>query len=826
MLISYNWLKQYVKLSDSLTPEELALKLTMSTVEVEGVEIQGKNLENIVVGEVKKVEKHSDADSLQVCSVNDGSTDHQVVCGGSNVVEGMKVALGKIGSKVKWHGEGDLVELTKVKIRGIDSHGMICASTEIGLGELFPPKDKKEILDLSDLDLKVGLPLVKALGLNDAVLDIDNKSMTHRPDLWGHYGMAREVASLYHKDLKKYNSSELKKGKGLVIKVENKDQKLCSRYMAVALSGVEVKESPEWLKQKLIAVGLRPINNIVDVTNYILMDLGQPMHAFDARQLETIDKTGHDKRITVRRAENKEEFTSLDGSEYILDDSMLVIADEEKPVALAGIIGGLNSEIQNNTTTIIFESANFDATTIRRTATKLGIRTDSSTRFEKSLDPNNAELALKRAVELVLEMCPEAKIVSNIVDEKKFSLYAGPIELSLEFLNKKIGIDLEKKQVINILESLGFGVKEKKDIFLVTIPTWRATKDISIPEDLVEEVARIYGYNNIEVKLPEFPIIPPKRNGLRDLERQAKDIISMEHGYTETYNYSFVSPEWIKKMGLKIEDHIELDNPIAKDRPYVCTTLLPNLLENVEKNMHYTNSLRLFEVGKVFDKNHSGVRAEEKSDELLPRQDLMLTFVYSEKGSKTPFYEVSEVVSSLLDKFGVDYELKVSKSVSKSMHPGREAEILVGSLSTDVQGKEVIGFISELHPQVQIDLGIDERVGMVEINLNNLLKYVKDKMDYNPLPLYPVIERDIAFVVDKTIVHKDIENSLREVDEIIKSVELFDVYSGENIDRNKKSMAYHILYRSDDKTLESNEVDKIHKKVVKVLQKKFEANMR
>ena len=811
MLVSYNWLKYYVDLPDSLTPEELALNLTLSTVEVEGVETQGKNLENIVVGEVKKVEKHPDADKLQVCIVNDGREDFQIVCGGSNVVKGMKVALGKIGAKVQWHGEGELIELTKAKIRGVESFGMICASSEIGLSEMFPLGGEKEILDLSNLDIKVGVPLSKALGLNDAVLDIDNKSMTHRPDLWGHYGVAREVSALYGKKLKEYKPTEIKPGKELKIEAKVENNNLCTRYMAVGVEGVKIAPSPEWMQKLLLSVGLRPINNIVDITNFILFDLGQPMHAFDKRDLEG-DK------IVVRMAKAGEKFTTLDEAEHELDENDIVIADGKKAVALGGIMGGLNSEVKDDTTTIVYEAANFDATTIRRTATKLGLRTDSSTRFEKSLDPNNAELALKRAVELTLEMCPEAKVISNIADEKNFSLNISPIELSLEFLNKKMGVNLEKKQVIKILESLGFAIKEKKDSLLVTVPTWRATKDISIVEDLVEEVARIYGYNNIPVQLPKFPITPPKRSGLRDLERQIKDIISMEYGYTETYNYSFVSPDWIEKMGLKIEDLIELDNPIAKDRPYVRTTLLPNLLENVEKNMHGIDNLRLFEVGKIFDKNNPGVRAEMKSDELLPRQDLMLAFVYSEKGNKVPFYEVSEIVSSLLDKFGVDYNIKVSTTIDKYIHPGRQVEIFVGD--------EVIGFVAELHPQVQVDLGIDERVGMVEINLNNLLKYIKDKVDYEPLPLYPAIERDVAFVVGKTIHHKDIVESIQGVDELIRSAELFDVFEGEKIGKDKKSMAYHIVYRHDDKTLESSEVDKVHAKLIGKLEKDFKAEVR
>ncbi|MBU2542904.1 phenylalanine--tRNA ligase subunit beta [Patescibacteria group bacterium] len=861
MLLSYNWLKQYVDLPDSLSPEELALKLTMSTVEVEGVEKQGKDLENIVVGLVKKVEKHSDADKLQVCTVFDGQKDWQVVCGGSNVVEGMKVAFGKIGAKVKWHGEGDLIELTKVKIRGVESYGMICASTEIGLGEMFPPKDEKEILDLTDLTTNslrdnltprpspckgeggIGCPLAQFLGLDDVVFDIDNKSMTHRPDLWGHYGMAREVAVLYHKKLSDYNPPVIKKvkkggGTGLDLSVRVEDTKLCPRYMAVAIGGVKIAPSPDWLQKKLLAVGLRPINNIVDITNYVLFDLGQPLHAFDATHLNQKSEIKSHKSIIVRRAGEGEEFTTLDDKKHVLNHDDLVIADSEKAVALAGVMGGLNSEVKDDTTTIVFESANFDALNTRRTATRLGIRTDSSSRFEKSLDPNNCELALRRAVELTLELCPEAKVVSNVADVSNFNLNQGPIELSLEFLNKKIGVELEKKEVVKILECLGFEIRDKKDILVVKVPTWRATKDITIAEDLVEEVARIYGYGNIPTVLPTFPIIPPERNELKSLERKIKNILSLEFGFSEVYNYSFISPRWLEIIELLDgEDFIELENPIAKDRPYLRRGLWMNLLENVEKNLHNFDQIKIFEIGQVFDKNNPGQRASDNSDELLPRQDLMLGMVFVSKGVDKPFFELSETVCGIFDHFNCEYKFgQKSDMKGDFMHHGRSAEISVNG--------EMVGAISEFHPTFMNKIGIGEKVAVVEINLVKLIEQVTEKNNYQKLPTYPAIERDVAFLVDEKVVNREIIEKLKNIDKLIKSIELFDVYdpstcalfeslrAPQSIERQgkvpkgKKSMAYHIVYRSEERTLETKEVDSVHKKLVKLLEKEFGAEIR
>ena len=822
MLVSYNWLKYYVDLPDSLTPEELGLKLTMGVVEVEGVEKLGNNLEKIFVGKVSGVQDHPNADKLKICTVEFGQ-DHpaQVVCGGSNVTEGMLCAFGSLGAKVKWHGEGELVELKKAKIRDAESYGMICAASEIGLGEMFPAKDDAEILDLSDMKLKVGEPLAKALGLNDVVFDIDNKSMTHRPDLWGHYGMAREVAAAYGKKLKKYEPAEIGKAKktegaALELSVRVEDAQLCPRYMAVAIDGIKVGPSPDWMQTLLLAAGLRPINNIVDITNFILLDLGQPMHAFDKLKVES-EKGKVD--ILVRRAKDGEKFTALDEQEYELTSDMLVIADNKKAVALAGVIGGLNSEISDDTTAIVFESANFDATNVRRTATKLGLRTDASARFEKSLDPNNAELALRRAVELTLEICPEAKVVSKVADEKNFNLNQGPIELSLEFLNKKIGKEISKKEVVKILEGLGFEIKDKKDVLFVTVPTWRATKDISIPEDLVEEVSRVYGYDNIETVLPSFPVAPPERNELRLLERTVKNVMSMSHGYTESINYSFISPDLLNAVGLEVGKHIELDNPIAKDRPYLRRTLLPNLFENVEKNIHDRNDLYLFEVGKVFRLEESGERVSGNSDDLLPRQDVVFSNVYASKNDKKPFYEISQSVGSLLNELGVHTSFDiVGETQEKYIHPGRVAYITVNG--------EKLGVIAELHPAVQKKLGIDVRVGFAEINLTRLLEYSAERANYTGVPAYPPVLRDIALVVDEGVMNRDMINTIKSVDNLVSDVELFDVFEGSKLGKGKKSVAYHITYMSKEKTLEATDVDKIHDKVVKVLEKEFKAEVR
>lgn len=812
MKVSLNWLKKYLNLPVGVTPEEIALKLTMGTVEVEGWEKMDENLDKIVVGKVLEVNNHPNADKLKVCQVEIGEKKSQIVCGGSNVRKGMLVVVAQLGAKVRWHGEGELVEIKPANLRGVDSEGMICAASEIGLANLFPAKEEKEILDLNGLSrVKSGTPVAKALGLDDTIIEIDNKSMTNRPDLWGHYGLARELAAIYSKRLTKYNPPEIKPGKDRKISVTIEDYKLCPRYMAVEISNVAIKPSPLWLQEKISAVGLRPINNIVDVTNYVMLDLGQPLHSFDADLFKS-------EKIVVRRAKDGEEFVTLDEQKHHLDSSILVIADEEKPVAVAGVMGGLSSGISSATKKIIFESANFEAATIRRAAVKLGLRTDASARFEKSLDPNLCEWALKKAVQLVLEICPEAVVTSPVVDEAHFHLQQGPLETTFTFLNKKIGIELEKKQITGILERLGFGVKTKKDSLAVTIPTWRATKDITIPDDLVEEVARIYGYDNIQTNLPKFSIRPPEKNILRQLENKVRDLLVLNQGYFEVSNYSFVSANQIERMGDETDLYIALDNPLSKEKPFLRRNLVLNLLENLVKNLEFSSSLKIVEIGKTFLIDKSGVRVSEKGDELLPRQDSMLTAVFIEKKNQEPFQSVRLAAETIFQGLSYAWQAVTLPKLYVWQHPSRSAGL-------QVQG-EIVGQVYEVNPLVANNFGLTEKIGVLEINLSKLSEFVPKTIVYQPIPVFPEIVRDLAMILPKEITHEEIEKTILSVDPLIKEVELFDVFVGENIQEGNKSLAYHLVLAHKEKTLTTAEADTVQTKVIKTLQERFRAEIR
>lgn len=816
MKISKKWLQEFVFLPDSLTPQELAKELSLRTVEVEGIENHAELLENIVVGLIEKVEAHPNADKLKVCHVNIGNESLQIVCGGSNVKEKQKVALGKIGAKVKWHGQGELIELKPTAIRDVESFGMICAADEIGLAEKFPKKDEKEIVDLSSLKAKPGTPLSKALQYDDVTFEIDNKSLSNRPDLWGQYGLAREIAAIYRKNLAVYKAPAIAEGKEVDLKVKVENSALCPRYMAVVVDGVTTGPSPAWMQERLTAVGIRPINVIVDITNYVMMEIGQPMHAFDASKLSSPE-------IIVRAAKEGEKFVTLDDKERNLEEGMLLICDKEKSLAIAGVMGGKNSEVDANTNRIIFESATFDGSSIRKTSTKLALRTDASARFEKSLDPNFADTALRKAVELTLKLCPGAKVVSEVSDMYNYTFTVDKITVPTSLFEKKIGVAIPEKEITKILDRLGFKVKKEKKNLSVQVPSWRATKDIAIPEDIIEEVLRIFGYENIPASLPTFSITPPLHNPTKSLKREIKNILALECGFTESYNYSFVSPEWLKLLEVDSHFYVELENPIAKDRPFLRRSLIPNLLHNLESNLHRSEEVKLFETGRVYKIEEAGERVAPGSDELLPRQDTMLGVVYAGKGESVPFYTLRSAIETILTRLHVAYSFERESNTPHITfpswtHPSRTCFIYMNG--------HIVGFVGELHPRIQKNVGIDARAAWAEMNLNACVEAMHETVSYHPLSSYPSVVRDLAFVVEKKTPHAQIVATIQNIDPLIKNVELFDVFEGEKIGSTKKSVAYHIEYRSDERTLTTEEIDAIQKKVLTALQKECGAEIR
>ena len=818
MLISKKWIQEFGATPKGLTDAELAQMLTLSTVEVESVKDQAVALEHIVVGVIESVSSHPNADKLRICKVDVGSTPParggargggsrivQIVCGGTNVAAGMKVAVALPGAWVKWHGEGELVEIKKTKLRGEDSEGMICSSNEIGLSQT---EGDHEIRDLSDVDAKVGTSLATALGLDDVIFDIEHKSLTNRPDLMGHYGMAREVAALTKSKLASYEPKKIPAGKGVGLSVKVEDAQACPRYMAVAMEGIVVGDSPDWIKHRLEACGVRSINNVVDVTNYVLLELGQPMHAFDA------DVLGD--KIVVREAHPKEKITALDGKTYQLDPSMLMITDSKKPMAIAGVMGGEGSGVSEKTTRIVFESANFDPVSVRKTSTQLALRSESSARFEKSLDPNLCESALRRAVELMAEVSPGARVASKVIDEYPRPPKSISVSLTTDLVNQRLGTEIPAKDMEDILTRLGFEVRAKKEALSVTIPSWRAIKDVSIVEDVIEEIARIWGYDKIESALPSFSIAPPVQDSVRLLARGVRKTMSLGLGATEVYRYAFVAPEILQTLGFAPGDHLKLANPLADDRPYLCQSLVPNLFDTVLINHRTFPVVSVFEIARVFFGAMKG--DEDGQGGTLPAQPYHFGIAYSAQGDESPIVELRRQVETTLTTAGFDVTFREMVDPETWMHPSRAAEILVN-------GKKC-GILAEARSDVAQALGIDRRIAIAEMNLTMLAAIERTSALFSPIPQYPDAKRDLAFTVVERTPAAALEQAVRKTSVLLVEYDLFDLYRGKGIEEGHKSMAVHMAFRSAQKTLQAEEVDEQMRKIRQVLEKEFGATIR
>jgi len=804
MYLSLNWLQDYVKIPKGITAEELATRLSLHTVEVEKVEKQSQKFDKVVVGRILTVNKHPGADRLQLAEVEVGEKKLlHIVCGAPNIAPEQLVPVALVGAMLP-----NGLEIKKAEVRGEVSEGMLCAPDELGLGD-----DHSGILILEG-KAKVGQPLAKYLGLDDIVLEVDNKSLTNRPDLWGHLGMAREISTFLEAKFHDYKPNHklfAKPTKSFAVEVKVEDSQLCPRYMAVGIENVTIAPSPDWLQQRLIAVGSRPINNIVDITNYVMLDLGQPLHAFDREQLD---------RIVVRRAKNGEPMETLDGQKRELSGEMLVIADSSKPVALAGVMGGANSEINDNTKNIVIESANFDFVSVRKTSNKLALRTESSMRFEKALDPYLTETAIIRATELILKVCPGAKVATELVDVfpgKKKEL--DTIRLDLNWLNTVIGEEFKSERVIEILQSLGFGVKQEKDELIVTVPTWRATKDISIREDLVEEVARIYGFNNIKTVMPLQAMLPPERNEERDLEHKVRGLLSFGAGLFEVYNYSFVGEEQLKKLFIDSSAYLRLVNPLTSHQTMMRQSLLPNLVDAVKTNQPRYKDFGLFEIGSIYLDLPSEISKDSQSDETLPYQEKRLGIVMASDNGADLLRRVKGDLEYLTESLNLHISWQPNEIVPNWSDKARYADIAVNG--------KVIGWVGQLDAKVARSLGIKKSAVVAEVSLRHLLAMAKKQGHglYQEFEKFPSLVRDLAFVVNENILYSEISQEILKFNPLIKQAELFDVFQGGKLGEENKSLAFHVVYQAD-RTLTGEEVDKVQAKLLERMAERFDAKIR
>jgi phenylalanyl-tRNA synthetase beta chain len=797
MKVSFRWLKEFVDFD--LSVEELASRLTDAGLEVETITPMGGDLDKVVVGEIRKLSKHLRADKLSVCEVAVGSQSLQIVCGAPNVTEGAKVPVALIGAKLPGG-----IQITRNTLRDVDSYGMICSEKELGIGE-----DEQGIMIL-DADLKVGQSLTSALKLEDWILDFD--LTPNRPDCLSVMGVAREVAALCGSRLRKKEVSlhEIGEMAQNRIKVEIQDPQACPRYAARVIEDVKIGESPFWLKRKLQSAGMRPINNVVDITNLVMLELGHPLHAFDYKLFGSPGSFGQ-KKVVVRRAQDEEKFVTLDQVERILNREVLLITDGIKPVAIAGIMGGLESEVDPDTRTVLLESAYFDPKVIRRGRIFLSISTESSQRFERGADPNGVVKAIDRAAEL-LENLAFGKVLKGVVDSYPSPIHAVQVTLRPQRVNKLLDTDLQPQQIKSILSGLELSVKENGDME-VEIPTFRP--DLTREIDLVEEIARIHGYENIKTSLRAGGNLVTEISWEDQVSRRVKEFL-VGKGLVEVITNDLVDPELLAKLNPDVPP-VSIRNPLSHDLSVLSTTLAFNLLWVVSRNKNrLEKNLRIFELGKVFFAK--GNR--------LPDERFHLGIAIS--GSRElRHWETEETETDLFDLKGILEGLFGHLLLSFKLNPGENAFLQAERCFHIQMGGEKIGLLGEVSEEILDAFGIKDKVFWMELDFEKLCSRVPRRGRFSSLPKFPPVDRDIAVVVDETLLSKVIGDKIEKIGGgMMEEVTLFDVYKGKQVPAGKKSLAYSIRYRSQEKTLTEEEVNEIHQKVISELERSFGATLR
>ncbi|MBS5948851.1 MAG: phenylalanine--tRNA ligase subunit beta [Clostridium sp.] len=792
MKVPFNWLKDYVDIN--IDAKDLGDRLTLSGSALEEVITQGDVIKNVVTGKIVEITAHPDADKLKVCQVNIGAEENiQIVTAATNMKEQDVVPVALHKSIL-----ADGSEIKKGKLRGVVSNGMFCSEEELGIAGDEPVHG----LMILPTDAPLGMDIKKYLNLNKSILDFDITS--NRPDCLSMVGMARETAATLGTTYKMPNFNyEVKCNENIndVLKVEIKDS-LCRRYMARGVKNVKVMPSPSWMQERLLEAGVRPINNIVDITNFVMLEIGEPMHAFDAREI----KSG---KIVVDRAKDEEKFVTLDGIERTLDSNFLCIKDNETSIGLAGIMGGLNSEIQDDTTAVIFEAANFDGTNIRVNSKKLNLRSESSSRFEKDIDPNLAELAINRACALVCELgCGE--VMEGTIDIYNSKKEEGNITVDSNWINKFLGTDIAKEDMKKYLDSLELKTEINGDNLDIKIPTFRV--DIAIKEDIAEEVARIYGYDKIPTTIysastgrePKY-----KNEVLRDL--MVSTMVSS--GLNQSISYSFVSPKVFDKINVpedsELRNVIKIKNPLGEDYSVMRTTTIHSMMECLGRNYSRNNEYaRLFEIGKVY--------IPKEDETAVPTENNILTIgMYG----NCDYLDLKGVVENALEALGLSRVMFARESDNPSYHPGKTAAIMIGNKKAGVLG--------EVHPDVSENYGVETGCYLAELNLDMLFEYSKTNKKYKALPKFPAVTRDIALLVDDEVLVQEIEETIKRAGSaLVEKVQLFDIYKGAQIPEGKKSIAYAIAYRDEKKTLTDNDVNKVHDKILRSLEHKLGATLR
>lgn len=790
MKISYNWLKEYVKID--LSPEELAQKLTKAGVVVEHISPAFEEIKGVVVAEILEIEKHPDADKLSVTKVNNGSEVLQVVCGADNIKVGQKVPLAQIGAVLPGN-----FKIKKSKIRGVESFGMLCSADELGLelnvedGILILPKDTP-----------LGVEISEVLDLNDNILLLD--LTPNRSDCLSLLGVAKEVAALTGAEFVPPNLYDGKINPSTFsIRIESSE---CKNYIGGEISNIQVAPSPIWLQIKLLKAGLRPINNVVDITNYVMLEYGQPLHAFDRKKIHTSE-------IVVKNITEEKDFKTLDEQIRKIPQGTLMITDGINPLAIAGVMGGAESEVDWDTEEIILESAYFQGDAVRRSVKGLNLRTEASARFEKSIAPLYVKGAALRAIKLLVDLCG-AKLV-GFSEEGDFSYNPLSIEISPQKVKDYLGLTIEKDEIVRILKDLGCNVEEKEPL-IVQPPHHRV--DLSLEVDLIEEIARIYGYDNIPATLPTVVTTVGKNSYKDKVYTKIKDLL-IGYGVNEVITYPFISPDSFVKCNLEPDMAIPLANPLGKENSLMRTSLLPSALNCISFNINRHNErIQFFELGKVY-------LGKMPLENLPDERDSLIVILQAEskrehwltgKERRNDFYTIKGILESLFSLCNIiSWEIRKEENVN--YHPGRSGAIYI-------QGERV-GFIGQLHPALMKNWEVEDEIYSLELDLSLIVKHSSEQYNYKSIVKYPVVKRDLAVVVDEDLPANQLIKGIKEISPIISKAEIFDVYQGKGIEEGKKSIAISITLQKNG-TLTDEEINLFINKALQSLEEKYNAKLR
>ncbi|NNU94349.1 phenylalanine--tRNA ligase subunit beta [Geobacillus sp. NFOSA3] len=803
MFVSYKWLQEYVDLT-GITAKELADLITKSGIEVESVEVLNKGAKGVVVGHVLEREQHPNADKLSKCLVDIGEGEPvQIICGAPNVAKGQKVAVAKVGAVLP----GNL-KIKRAKLRGEESNGMICSLQELGVESKLVPKEYADGIFVFPSDAPVGADALELLNLDDEVLELG--LTPNRADCLSMIGVAYEVAAILGRDVK-LPTIELQENNENVhdyISVRVDAPQDNPLYAGRIVKNVKIGPSPLWMQTRLIAAGIRPHNNVVDITNYILLEYGQPLHAFD------YDRLGS-KEIVVRRAKAGETIVTLDDTKRTLTEDHLVITNGTEPVALAGVMGGANSEVRDDTTTVFIESAYFTSPVIRKASKDHGLRSEASTRFEKGIDPARTREALDRAAALMAEYAG-GEVVGGVVEVNTLKEKEVTVTITLDRINRVLGTMITKDEVATILTNLQFAFTEDNGTFTITVPSRR--RDISIEEDIIEEVARLYGYDRLPATLPVAEAKPGKLTPYQAKRRQVRRYLE-DVGLFQAITYSLTSEEKAMMFALETAEPIRLALPMSEERSVLRQSLLPHLLEVASYNRaRQVENVAVYETGAVYLANGENELPSEKERLAGVLTGVWHAHLWQSEKKAVDFYVAKGILDGLFELLGLTNRIEYKQAKREHMHPGRTADILL-------DGK-TIGFVGQLHPVVQKEYDLKETY-VFELALTDLLNAEVEDIRYSPIPRFPSITRDIALVVDENVVAGELQKAIIEAGgELLKEVSIFDVYQGDRLPDGKKSIAFSLRYYDPERTLTDEEVTAVHEKVIQAVEQQFGATLR